>query len=106
MLAPSIDGPDAGVRVIASDEAVRFVREAGGRLYVWPRKSRCRGAVTVLAASTEAPRGRTFRSLALCQDVDVLAPATLARTPDELHLELRRFPRRVEAYWNGCAWVV
>jgi hypothetical protein len=25
--------------------------------------------------------------------------------PDELHLEARRFPRRIEAYWNGCAWI-
>jgi hypothetical protein len=32
-------------------------------------------------------------------------PADL-RLPAELHLEARRFPRRVEAYWNGCAWVV
>jgi hypothetical protein len=36
----------------------------------------------------------------------VLVPASLARLPDELHVEVRRFPRRVEAYWNGCAWIV
>ena len=33
--------------------------------------------------------------------------ADLRELPDELHVELKRFPRRhVEAYWNGCAWLV
>jgi hypothetical protein len=32
-------------------------------------------------------------------------PAALARTPDELHLDVRGYRRRVEAYRNGCAWV-
>jgi hypothetical protein len=26
--------------------------------------------------------------------------------PDELHLEVRRYPRRVEPYWNGGASVI
>jgi hypothetical protein len=34
------------------------------------------------------------------------ATAARARMPDELHLEVRRYPRRVEPYWNGCAWVI
>lgn len=91
---------------MASEDAVRFVEESGGKLYVWPRKSRCCGAVTVLAASSTPPTGRAFRRLPSDSEVEVLVPEGLARLPDELHLEVKRFPRRVEAYWNGCAWVV
>lgn len=50
--------------------------------------------------------GAEFRLVASTGRFELLVPAGLARLPDELHLELRRFPRRVEAYWNGCAWVV
>jgi hypothetical protein len=32
-------------------------------------------------------------------------PRGLTRLRDELHIELRRFPRRLESYWDGCAWV-
>lgn len=92
--------------LVASPETVSFVEQLGGRLYVWPRKARCCGAVTRLAASTERPDGRAFRRLESDGGVEVLVPEGLARVPEELHLELRRFPRRVEAYWNGCAWVV
>ena len=37
---------------------------------------------------------------------DLYLDARLSQFPDELHFDLRRFPRRVEAYWNGCAWVI
>jgi len=37
---------------------------------------------------------------------ELYVPAALGRLPDELHVEARRFPRRIEAYWNGCAWIV
>jgi len=36
--------------------------------------------------------------------LEVFLPAELT-LPDELHIDVRRFPRRVEAYWNGCAWL-
>ena len=47
----------------------------------------------------------TFRQLAT-DGFELYVPAGLARLPEELHLEVQRFPRRVEAYWNGCAWLV
>jgi hypothetical protein len=28
------------------------------------------------------------------------------KLPDELHVVLRGFPRRVGAYWDGCPWVL
>jgi hypothetical protein len=93
------------MRVIASSEATGLIHATGGRLYVWPHRPRCCGAVTVLRTSSRPPRGTTFRQLAV-DGFDLHVPAGLARLPEELHLEVRRFPRRVEAYWNGCAWLV
>jgi len=93
------------MRVIASPEAAGLIRATGGRIYVWPHRARCCGAVTVLRASSRPPHGMTFRPVAE-DGYELNLPAGLGRLPEELHLELRRFPRRVEAYWNGCAWVV
>lgn len=88
-----------------SDETAEFLRGHGSRLYVWPRVSRCCNGVTFLKASTDPPKGHDFRRVA-ADGLDVFMPAHLPRLPEELHVELRRFPRRrVEAYWDGCAWV-
>ncbi len=95
------------MRVVASEPALQFVRERGGRLYVWTASSRCcRGGLTLLRASTEPAPDREFRRVP-SDEVDVFLPAQLKQLPEELHLDLHRFPRRhVEAYWDGCAWVV
>ena len=94
------------MRLVTSAPAARLIEESGGRLYVWPRRSRCCGALTVLRTSSTPPSGREFRLAASSGGFELLVPAGLPRLPEELHLEARRFPRRVEAYWNGCAWVV
>jgi hypothetical protein len=75
------------MRLVVSDAAADFVRERGGRLYVSVDKARCCGG-------EESERFELF------------LPARLSPLPDELHIDVARFPRRVEAYWNGCAWVV
>lgn len=93
------------MRVVASDSAAEFIREHGGRLYVWTRTSRCCGGRT-LRAATEAPSRLAFRRADATAGFELFVPAALARLPDELHLDVQRFPRRVEAYWNGCAWIV
>jgi len=94
------------MKVVASREAAEFVRERGGRLWVWTRSTRCcRGRITYLAASTERRAGE-FRRFGADEGFDVYVPETLPRLPRELHVELSRFPRRrVDAYWDGCAWV-
>jgi hypothetical protein len=94
------------MQVVLSDEAAEFLRGRGGRLYVWPKVSRCCNGVTFLKVSTEPPGAHGFRQVT-AGGLEVFMPAGLPRLPDELHVELRRFPRRrVEAYWDGCAWVV
>jgi hypothetical protein len=37
---------------------------------------------------------------------ELYLPTSLAYVPDALHLDVQRFPRRVEAYWNNCAYVI
>jgi hypothetical protein len=89
-------------RVIASDEAVDAVRTSGGRLWVWTRASRCCGGTVRLEAATEPRAGREFRLVA--SEPFELRLATAQAEPQELHVELSR-RGRLDAYWNGCAWV-
>ena len=93
------------VRVIASDPAVELIPERGGRLYVWLKRGRCCRPVTTLGSATQPPAGQRFERVADEVRFELYLPYSLAPVPDELHLAVQRFPRRVEAYWNGCAWV-
>lgn len=94
------------MKLVAPDSAVDLIRERGGRLYVWKQRTRCCGGATItLGAATEAPADIDFRRVNDPAGFELYLPATLGELPDELHLEARRFPRRIEAYWNGCAWI-
>jgi hypothetical protein len=93
------------MRVVASERATDLIESRGGRLYVWVKRGRCCGASS-LRASTEAPRGREFRRVDGDEPFDLFVPAQLPRLPDVLELDVSRFPERVEAYWDGCAWIV
>ena len=94
------------MKLVVSDGAAQLIEERGGRLYVWVKKGRCCGAVRTLATSSEAPARQEFRPIDADERIELMIPASLEPLPDELHLEARRFPRRIEAYWNGCAWIV
>jgi hypothetical protein len=94
------------MKVVVSDEAAQLIRERGGRLYVWVKKGRCCGAARTLATSSDAPARQEFRRIAGDERFELFLPAQLAPLPDELQLDTRRYPRRIEAYWNGCAWIV
>ena len=95
------------MKLVAPDSAVDFIQERGGRLYVWTKRNRCcGGAFSTLGAATEAPAKTEFRRVDESAGFELYVPAALGRLPEELHVEARRFPRRIEAYWNGCAWIV
>jgi len=93
------------VRVEASPEAVHFVEEHGGSLYVWAKRARCcHGSITYLETSCEAG-DRGFRRVE-AEGIELYLDARLAE-PDELVIELSGLRRKhVHAYWNGCAYVV
>ncbi|HLY85731.1 MAG TPA: hypothetical protein VKO84_04370 [Gaiellaceae bacterium] len=90
--------------LVVSPPAADAIRERGGRLYVWPRRSRCCGGTTTLAAASAPPPEKDFRREAAA-GFELYVPTDLARLPDELHIDARGRSRRIQAYWNGCAWV-
>ena len=94
------------MKLVVSDEAARLIEERGGRLYVWVKKGRCCGGVRTLATSSDAPARQTFRRIDGNERFELFIPERLDPLPDELQLDAHRYPRRVEAYWNGCVWVV
>jgi hypothetical protein len=110
----------ADVKVVADQEAARFVREHGGTLWVWldPHRGIAGQGFIYLAAATELPgtsratrrmrsarRPHRFRSFE-ADGFDVRLDPGRLQPPAELHLELKRFPkRRVDAFWNGAIFV-
>jgi hypothetical protein len=92
------------VRVVVSEPATDLIGERGGRLYVWLVRSHCCGATTRLATASAPPRDKEFRRVDADTTFELYVPEGLARLPDELHVEAKR--HRIQAYWNGCAWVV
>jgi len=95
------------VKVEASGKALDYIREHGGRLYVWADRRACCGGTRFIRSSTEAPRKPEGFALFHLDGVELYLKAAAGRLPDELDVDLRgrRHPR-VEAYWNGCAYVV
>lgn len=93
------------MELVVTPPASEFVHERGGRLYVWMRKSRCCGGGFTLATSTTPPRDVEFRLVEEADGIEVYVPLHQSRLPGELHVDLHRLPLRVQAYWNGCAFV-
>ncbi len=108
------------MEIVASDAAAAFIRDRGGRLWVWLDPHTWVGGVvyTYLQTATESPGAsratRRLRAARRAHRVHVFEADRLEINfeygrfgpPQELHLELKRFPkRRVEAYWNGAVFV-
>lgn len=95
------------MRLVVSGSTSDFISQQGGRLYVWVKQNRCcSGGFRTLGAATKPPPKIEFRRIDDAAEFDLFLPAALATHPSELHLDLKRFPRRVEAYWDGCVWIV
>ena len=94
------------MRVVVSESASELIEAQGGRLYVWLKRARCCGSLTTLATASEPPAERAFRQVESGRAFELYVPLGLTRLPDELHLDVPRRRRRVEAYWDGCVWVV
>lgn len=96
------------MRVIASPEAVAFVRERGGRVFVWPLDlegpSAGRG-VFALEASTASPGAEHDFVRFAGEEIEVLLDTTEHGAPAELHLAVKGWPRKqVRAYWDGRSY--
>jgi hypothetical protein len=92
--------------VVVSERAAGLISEQGGRLYVWPRRLRCCGGGTVLDTSTRPRLGTIFRRVHDEERFELYLPESLNRRPDSLEIDTSRFRGRIEAFWNGCAWVL
>jgi hypothetical protein len=97
-----------GMKVVASPEAAALIRERGGRLFVWAASKACCGGTRFIESATNPPSiaGR-FEPIEAEGFELFLRPAGVDLFPDELHIDVkgRRHPH-VEAYWNGCAFLV
>ena len=94
------------MKVAASPEVGAFVREHGGRLFVWTDARRCcGGAMTFLSADPLPKDDRPFERVD-AGAFELWFAVGRALPPDELRLELKgRWHQHVEAYWDGCVFV-
>jgi hypothetical protein len=95
------------MNVVASSEVGTFVREHGGSLFVWTDARRCcGGAMTFLSAGSAPNDDRAFERID-AGAFELWFAAGGASPPEELRLELKgRRSKHVEAYWDGCVFVV
>ena len=91
------------MKLVTTPEAVEYVRERGGTLFVWSEQTLTyTGRLTYLEASTESPSAaREFRPLR--GDAFALFVDFGGRDlPDELHIGVfGRRNKRLRAFWNG-----
>ncbi len=93
--------------VLSKPEVADLIREDGGRIYVWtdPHKC-CSGSMTYLLTGSEPERGRDFKRFD-AEGFELWFATGSMSPPDELHLDVKGWRRkRVEAYWNGCAFAI
>jgi hypothetical protein len=94
------------VEIVAPDEVRDFVAVHGGRLYVWISVHHgvpC--ALCLLETSLEHPsRGDLYFRRVAAPGFDLYLEARQRIWPKTMEFALRRH-RRVEAYWNGLAWI-
>ncbi len=91
------------MQLVATPEAIEYVRTHGGALFVWAvTMAYGYHEVFALEASTESPGpDRRFRRIE-AQDIAVMLDTDGRELPEELHLRMRgRWRRRIRAYWNG-----
>ena len=95
------------MRVLATAEVRSFIGDHGGMLFVWVKKRRpIRGALRLLLTSTEPPENALEWQRVETKGFLVFLPPGL-RPPAELHLVVKGLlKRRVEAFWEGCAFVM
>ena len=101
-------GADTGrMRITVSPEARSFVKEHGGMLFVRMRRfGRACCRITLLQTSTEPPPDALEWRRISVRGLLVFTPRSMP-LPEVLDVQLAgRFRRRVEALWDGCAYVI
>ena len=96
------------MRIVSTPEARSFIRERGGLLFVRLSSHRgLRGHLSLLRTTTELPPGALDYQRVEAKGFLLFLHPRIGRGPSSLHLEVKgRLRRRLEAYWDGCAFVV
>jgi hypothetical protein len=97
------------VQVDVSPAAAEFVRDRGGRLWVWVANARvgCCARAPYMYAATQPPPGLDGFSVMPQDSIEILFRAPRGRVPAVLEIALRGRRRpRVEAYWDGCIYAI
>jgi hypothetical protein len=93
--------------IVATPEAVGFVRERGGVLYVWATKMEYGyHPVSVLEASLDSPGvDREFQRFE-GEGIQLLLDPGGHDLPESVHLDVAGvFRKRVRAAWNGKTFI-
>lgn len=95
------------MKVLSTPGAESFVRERGGRLFVWTDRTRCcGGGTTLLETSLNKRKGDHDFHEYLGEGFVLHLDSGRLEPPDELHLAVKGWRhKRVDAFWNGCAYV-
>jgi hypothetical protein len=97
------------MRVDMSDEAAVHVRAHGGGLWVWAAypRLRCCGMQAWMHATTDVPADVTGFSPLPADGVQLRFRRLGSREPAVLQIALHgRHRPQVEAYWDGCLFVL
>jgi hypothetical protein len=95
------------LRIVTRQDAVEFIRERGGSLYVWADLMRCTGPrCTFFTSSIEPPpEPHAFRRLA-GGDFELFFSDEGLEPPAELRLELAGRRKKRIAVYEGYSWVM
>jgi hypothetical protein len=107
------------MKIVASEEAAAYIRAHGGKLWAWlDPHTWVGGTVYAYLQTALEPPGASKATKRLRaarrphrfhvhqgDGFEVHLEHARWGPPEELHLELKRFPRRrVDAYWNGAVF--
>ena len=94
------------MNVVASPDVEPFVRDHGGRLFVWTDAHRCcGGGMTYLLTSAVPKQDRSFARIDTV-GFELWFDAGRFPPPQELQLGIKgRRRAHVAAYWDGCVFV-
>jgi len=94
------------MKITASGPAVEWIRDRGGRLFVWAG-AHCCGGTRFVESSTEAPGDLQVFHREQGPGFELFVRQAGGQIPEEIVVELRGRRRpRLAAYWNGCPYVV
>jgi hypothetical protein len=93
------------VQVLASPEAVAWVRDRGGVLFVWIESLSTQGRVRYVGASTESPGPeRSFRRMT-GGDFELFLDVGELELPEQIQVEVKGWRRKhLRASWNGATF--